>query len=67
MADCPVAQARICERIASKTWSGEIASKFENLARKCNDAARVKEGVTTQAVWPAQQRFGDLNGKTSDD
>jgi hypothetical protein len=62
MADCLTAQARICERIASECWSEEIASKFEGRARKCNDAARVNEGVTIQAVWPRQQL-----GKTSDD
>jgi hypothetical protein len=62
MADCLTAQARICARIASECWSEEIASKFEGRARKCNEAARAKEGVTIRAVWPTQQ-----HGKTSDD
>ena len=41
MAECLIAQAHICDQIASECWNEEMAITFEGLARECNDAASV--------------------------
>jgi hypothetical protein len=47
-------QARICQSIASECWDEDRASRFEAMARQCNQAAASAErDGATQAAWPA--------------
>jgi hypothetical protein len=39
MAECLLAQAQLCERIASYCWNEETAKKFNSTAQECKKAA----------------------------
>jgi hypothetical protein len=47
MAECLLAQAQFCERIASYCWNEETAEKFNSTAHECKKAAaRSRKGKT---------------------
>ena len=50
MAECLLAQAQFCERIASYCWNEETAEKFNSTAQECKKAAaRSRKGKSPLA------------------
>jgi hypothetical protein len=43
MAECLIAEARLCEHIAAACADERTAERFKRLARECKDAAAVEQ------------------------
>jgi hypothetical protein len=57
LADCLVAQAHLCERIAGSSVDRAIAEKFKVMAKECRKAAETEQHNSTKAEWPAVLAF----------
>jgi hypothetical protein len=57
LADCLVAQAHLCERMASASVDAKTAQKSKTLARECREAAEKETPNVTRAEWPVVLAF----------
>jgi len=57
MAECLLAQAQLCEKIASQCWDEDTAKKFRQMSKDCKEAARTQTEPSVQAVWPTVLAF----------
>ena len=53
LADCLIAQAHLCERMAGACTDATSALKFKTLARECREAAKEQQPESIKAEWPA--------------
>ena len=58
LADCLLAQAHLCERIAARCWDEQVAAKYKKLAQECRDAEKEERAHSVVAAqWPAILAF----------